>query len=94
MILTGFLVVPRVAFTPEVVTDGNGRSGREVGKDGFRMADGRAGDRDGEVEASGEDTRGRDVLTTTDIVDLIGSERIRRDWCQRGDMCAKGIRNT
>jgi hypothetical protein len=84
-------VVPRVvAFTPEVVTDGNGRSGREVGNDGFRIAGGQAGCRDGEVgEASGDDTRGRDVLTTRDIVDL----RTRRDR-RRGVICAKGIRDT
>jgi hypothetical protein len=84
MILMGFLVAPRVPFKLEVVTDGNGRSGREIGNDGFRTASGQAGCRDGDVgEASGDDTRGRLVLIASDMVDLIGPERIGRDRYKR-----------
>jgi len=77
MILTGFLVVPRGALTLGVVIDENGRSGREAGNDGFRIASGRdSGCREGEVEeASGDDTRGRVV---TDMIDSIDPERIGR----------------
>jgi hypothetical protein len=77
MILTGFLVVPRGAFTPEVVIDGNGRSGREAGNNGFRIANGQAGGCRGKVgEASGDDTRGRVVLSASDMIDSIDPEGI------------------
>jgi hypothetical protein len=78
MILTGFFVVPRGAFTLGVVIDGNGRSAREAGNDGFRIASGRTGGCRGEAgEASGDDTRGRVVLTASDMID---SESIGCDW--------------
>lgn len=66
---------PRVPFTA-VVINGNGRRGREVGNDGFRMGRGRADCQEGEVGvASGDETRGRLVLTTNDMSDSFGSER-------------------
>ncbi|KAI9512348.1 hypothetical protein F5148DRAFT_1146215 [Russula earlei] len=69
IILMGFLVGPRVPFATAFVIDGNGRRGREAGNDGFRVGRGRGGVcRDGEVgEASGDETRGRVVLTTSDM---------------------------
>jgi len=68
--LTGFLVAPRVPLTPMVEIDGNGRRGRDAGNDGFRMASGRAGCRVGDVgEARGDETRGRLVLTASDMAD-------------------------
>ena len=74
MILTGFLVAPRVPFTTAaVVIEGNGRRGRDAGNDGFRMGRGRADCRDGEVgEASGDETRGRFVLIASDMGVLVG----------------------
>jgi hypothetical protein len=74
MILTGFLVAPRVPFTTAAaVIEGNGRRGREAGNDGFRMGRGRADCRDGEVgEASGDETRGRFVLIASDMGILVG----------------------
>jgi hypothetical protein len=66
--LTGFLVAPRGPFAPAFMSDGNGRSGREAGNNGFRMDGGRAGCREGEVgEARGDETRGRVVLIVSDI---------------------------
>ena len=92
MILTGFLVVPRVLFALEDITDGNGRSDREVGNDGFRIAGARGGCRDGAVgEASGDDTRGRVVLTVSDIFDSIFENEAKQE--QVGDVRG-GIRNT
>jgi hypothetical protein len=74
MILTGFLVAPRVPFTTTAVAiEGNGRRGREAGNDGFRIGRGRADCRDGEVgEASGDETRGRLVLIASDMGVLVG----------------------
>ena len=71
MIFTGFLVAPREPFTMAVVViEGNGRRGREAGNDGFRIGRERADCREGEVgDASGDDTRGRLVLITSDMAD-------------------------
>jgi hypothetical protein len=52
-----------------VITDGNGRSGRDAGNNGFRIDGGREGDRVGEVgDARGDETSGRDVLSEMDMV--------------------------
>jgi hypothetical protein len=92
MILTGFFMVPRVLFALEVISDGNGRSDREVGNDGFRIAGARAGCRDGVVgEASGDDTRGRVVLTASGIVDPVIENEAKQE--QVGD-ARGGIRTT
>lgn len=68
--MTGFLVAPReLPFTVAVMIDGNGRSGRDAGNNGFLMDRERDGCREGEIgEASGDETRGRCVLTASDIV--------------------------
>jgi hypothetical protein len=70
IIFTGFFVAPRGLFTAAAVEIvGNGRRGREVGNDGFRMGRERADGRVGEVgEASGDETRGRLVLSASDMV--------------------------
>jgi hypothetical protein len=90
MILTGFLMVPRVLFALEDISDGNGRSDREVGNDGFLIAGARAGCRGEAGEASGDDTRGRVVLTASDIVDSIIENEAKQE--QAGDV-RRGIRN-
>ncbi len=62
----GFFVVVRV---PAVVIDGNGRSGREAGNNGFRIDNGREDCvRVGEVgEARGDEMSGRVVLIEMDM---------------------------
>jgi len=81
IILMGFLVAPRLPFmAPLVVIDGNGRRGRDAGKDGFRIGRGREACREGEIgEASGDETIGRFVLIASDMADSVGSERTRVD---------------
>lgn len=75
--MTGFLVAPRAPFTVAVMIDGNGRSGREAGNNGFLMDRGRDGCREGEIgEASGDETRGRFVLIASDMTDSVGLERM------------------
>ena len=66
--MIGFLLLPRLPFTPAVAIDGKGRSGREAGNNGFRMVIGWAGCREGDIEdARGDETRGRLVLIANDM---------------------------
>ncbi len=63
--MIGFFIAVRV---PEVITDGNGRSGRDAGNNGFRIDSGREDCRVGEVgEARGDETSGRVVFTERDM---------------------------
>ena len=62
--MVGFFVGMRAP----VITDGNGRSGRDAGNNGFRIDGGREGDRVGEVgDARGDETSGRVVLSEMDM---------------------------
>ena len=71
--MIGFLVLPRVPFTPEVAIDGKGRRGREAGNNVFRMVIGWAGCREGDIEdARGDETRGRFVLIANDMTRFTG----------------------
>lgn len=72
----GFFVAVRVpAASPAVINDGNGRSGREAGNNGFRIDGGREDVRVGEVgEARGDETSGRVVLIERDM-SLNGMDR-------------------
>lgn len=67
--MIGFFVAVRVpAVRPEVITDGNGRSGREAGNNGFRIDSGLEDGRVGEFgEARGDETSGRVVLSERDM---------------------------
>lgn len=75
MILIGFFVVMRV---PVVINDGNGRSGRDAGNNGFRTDGGREDGRVGEVgEARGDETSGRVELSE---MDMSSNGMVRRRW--------------
>lgn len=74
--MIGFLVLPRVPFTPAVAIDGKGRSGREAGNNEFRMLIGWADCRVGDIaDARGDETRGRFVLIASDMTRVV-SERM------------------
>ena len=74
--MIGFLILPRVPFTPAVAIDGKGRSGREAGNKEFRMVIGWAGCREGDNgDARGDETRGRFVLIASDMTRVV-SERM------------------
>jgi hypothetical protein len=63
---------------PLVINDGNGRSGRDAGNNGFRTVGGREDGRVDEVgEARGDETSGRVVLSEMDM-SLNGM--VRRQW--------------
>lgn len=62
---------------PVAISDGNGRSGRDAGNNGFRIDDGREDGRVGEVgEARGDETSGRVLLSEMDM-SLNGAVRRR-----------------
>ena len=67
--MIGFLLLPRVPFTPAVAIDGKGRSGREAGNNEFRMVIEWVGCREGDNgDARGDETRGRFVLIANDMI--------------------------
>lgn len=73
--MTGFLLLPRVPFTPAFEIDGNGRSGREAGNNEFRIVIGRVGCREGDIgDARGDETIGRFVLIVRDMICVVSGE--------------------
>ena len=79
-------------FTPAVAIDGNGRSGREAGNNGFRMVMGWAGCREGDNgDARGDETRGRFVLTASDMTRIVSKGMVgsRKLWVGVGVQCVR-----
>ena len=75
--MIGFLVLPRVPFTPAVAIDGKGRRGREAGNNEFRMVIGWAVCREGDIgDARGDETGGRFVLIANDMIRIVSKRMV------------------